>query len=404
MPPVPDEKPRIFITLRHPAIGRRGRRIYAAGHTARRAAVRCFPRFILIIFLFWPCGPAFVQSPPRFGILYEPWHCLVKGRPIHDIAEFLAGRQALGPAPEFHWWSKPAAGYYCLTENDPLLREHARQLADAGIDFVAVDFSNHDSLSYQYVDLEYLEPLQHLLRVWSTIPDAPKVVPFVQVTRQGDLYREIIRRLRQYPNLMFEFRGKPLLLIVANAAVAVDAAKRAALEEGFTTRTMWDDGSNAEWYFISRCQRAFLASKATIACNQPVGRKAGRVEEVPVAAAFQHDYMSDPATAVPRFGGATFLKQMARVDDFKDAPIVFILGWNQWIVQRLCAKSDLSPDPTCTQGGSPLINGNPVFTDEFSEEYSNDMEPGGAEGDKYYRLLLCEITRRKNAPSAASCP
>jgi hypothetical protein len=49
--------------------------------------------------------------------------------------------------------------------NDELLRLHAIQLARAGIDFVAVDFSNHDSLSYEYVNIEYLEPLRHLLTV-----------------------------------------------------------------------------------------------------------------------------------------------------------------------------------------------------------------------------------------------
>ena len=355
----------------------------------------------LIIFEF--CSPgvsAFTSSyaGTKFGILYEPWHCLVKDRPIHDISSYLAGREPLGPVPEFHWWSKPAAGYYCLTDNDELLRKHAAQLSAAGIDFIVIDFSNHDSRSYQYVDVEYLDPLRHLLDVWSKIPDAPKVVPFLQVTPAGDLYEEIVRRLERYQNLLFHFHDKPLLLIVTNSAVPVDAAKRAALDERFTTRTMWDDGTAAEWLFISRCQRGFLENKATIPCNQAVGKSGGRVEEIPVAAAFQHDYMSNPATAVPRFGGRTFLRQMARLDDFEDAPIVLVLGWNQWMSQRLCVKTDLSPDPICSQGGSAQIHGNPVFTDEYSQEYSNDMEPGGDMGDTYYRLMACEVMRRKRWP------
>src|SRR5262249_49448192 len=154
-----------------------------------------------------------------------------------------------------------------------LLRRHARQLTDAGIDFVAVDFTNHDSLSYEHVDVEYLNPLRHLLDVWSSVPQSPKVVPFMQVTPTGDLYVEIIRRLERYPDLAFRFQGKPLLLIVSNAAVAVDVAKRAVLDISFTTRTMWDDNSNAEWYFISRCQPGFLESKAGIPCHQAVGKE-----------------------------------------------------------------------------------------------------------------------------------
>jgi hypothetical protein len=359
----------------------------------------------LILTAWLLCLPSAASSATaQFGILYQPWHCLVKGRPIYDISEFLASRQALGPVPEFHWWGKPSAGYYCLSENEDLLRKHAEQLANAGIDFVVVDFSNHDTLSYTYANLEYLDPLQHLLNVWSKVPHAPKIVPFVQLTPSSDLYDEILKRLRQYSDMSFRFHGKPLLLIVGNPLIPIDAKKRAALDETFTTRTMWDDGSQSEWYFISRCQVGFLESMGAMQCNQPVGKKDGRIEEIPVAAAFQRDYMSDPATAVPRFQGLTFLKQMARVDDFKDVPIVLILGWNQWFAQRICAKTDLSPDPLCTQGGLPFIHGNPVFTDEFSQEYSNDLEPGGEMGDTYYRLLACEVNRRKSPPSNLVCP
>ena len=105
-------------------------------------------------------------SSPRLGILYEPWQCLVKGRPIYDISEYLAGRQtpvffgsALARSPSSIGGANQQLG------NDELLRLHAIQLARAGIDFVAVDFSNHDSLSYEYVNIEYLEPLRHLLTV-----------------------------------------------------------------------------------------------------------------------------------------------------------------------------------------------------------------------------------------------
>ncbi len=96
---------------------------------------------------------------------------------------------------------------------------------------------------------------------------------------------------------------------------------------------------------------------------------------------------------------------MARLDDFKDPPpIVFILGWNQWFAQRICAKRDLSPDPECRFGGAPTVHGNPVFTDEFSQEYSNDLERGGQMGDTYYRLLACEVNRRKLSRSDVKCP
>ena len=147
--------------------------------------------------------------------------------------------------------------------------------------------------------------------------------------------------------------------------------------------------------FISRCQPGFVESKGNIDCKQRVASNGGAVEQVSVSAAFQRDYMSDTATAAPRYHGLTFLKQMARLDDLGPVPIVTILGWNQWIAQRFCVRRDMSPDPACAPGSRAEITGNPVFTDLFDEEYSTDFEPGGSMGDAYYQLLSCEVHRRK---------
>jgi hypothetical protein len=352
--------------------------------------------WIALVIFYHEAGLAAAAEPTKYGIAYFLWHCLTKDYPVYDVSNYEAGLQALGPVPQFHWWGKPAAGYYCLSDDDALLRQHATALAQAGIDFVFVDFSNHDNLSYDRVAVEYLDPFSKMLTVWSQIPDAPKIVPFVQVTPRGDLYAEIVRRLQQYPNLAFIYMGKPLLLLVANQAVPVDTAKRAELDTRFTARLMWDDSSpQGIWMFISRCQPGFVESKGNIDCKQRVASNGGAVEQVSVSAAFQRDYMSDTATAAPRYHGLTFLKQMARLDDLGPVPIVTILGWNQWIAQRFCVRRDMSPDPACAPGSRAEITGNPVFTDLFDEEYSTDFEPGGSMGDAYYQLLSCEVHRRK---------
>jgi hypothetical protein len=232
-------------------------------------------------------------------------------------------------------------------------------------------------------------------------------VPVVQVTPRGDLYTEIVGRLERYPSLEFVYGGKPLVLIVGGNGVPVDADKRTELDKHFTTRAMWDDNSpEGIWMFISRCQPGFVESKGSIDCKQRVAYHDGKVEQVSVSAAFQRDYMSNPATAAPRYHGRTFLKQMARIDDFDFVPIVTILGWNQWIAQRLCVKADsLAPDPSCSPGSRAELNGKPIFTDEYDQEYSSDFEPGGALEDAYYRLLSCEIHRRKlqSGTSGVTC-
>ena len=261
-------------------------------------------------------------------------------------------------------------------------------------------------MRYDRVALGYLDPLAHLLSVWSTVPDAPKVVPFIPVTRSGDLYLEIAHRLLAYPNLLFYFKGRPLFLIVDNSIFAVDPRKRAELDRTFTTRLMWDDFSSPDtWKFLSRCVPGFLESKGDARCNQRVAFHDGNVEQVSVTAAFQRNFISDPRSAVPRFHGLTFLRQMARIDDFPHVPMVTILGWNQWIAQRFCVRRGIEPDSSCGLGSSDRIAGNYVFTDLFDQEYSTDFEPGGDMGDAYYRLLSCEIHRRKaNSSVACSLP
>jgi hypothetical protein len=349
-----------------------------------------------------------IGGEAKFGIAYFLWHCLAKGSPVYDISERLKGYQPLGPVPAFHWWAKPAAGYYCLSENDELLKQHAKQLAQAGLDFVFIDFTNHDKIAYDKVHLEYLDPLDRLLTVWSQTPEAPKIAPFIPVTATGDLYRDVARRIEQYPDLLFRYLGKPLFLIVSTEEFPVDAAKGAELEERFTTRLMWDDFSAPDtWMFISRCQEGFVENRGTIDCNQHVATRDGSVEQVSVSGAYQRDYMSNSKTAAPRYHGLTFLKQMAQLDSLPRVPIVTILGWNQWIAQRLCVKPDHSPDPVCASGSSQTIDGKPVFTDLYDQEYSTDFEPGGPMEDAYYKLLSCEVKRRKSisgAPSTCALP
>ena len=80
----------------------------------------------------------------KIGMFYHTWHCPAsKNNPVLDLSEIHAGNQSYGEYQKFHYWGKPAEGYYCLSENDALLQKHAEQLRDMGIDFVFVDVTNH---------------------------------------------------------------------------------------------------------------------------------------------------------------------------------------------------------------------------------------------------------------------
>ena len=71
-----------------------------------------------------------------------------------------------------------------------------------------------------------------------------------------------------------------------------------------------------------------------------------------------------------------------------DPPFVFITGWNEWTAGFYDAWAGYKAPP-------------PIFVDEFSEEYSRDIEPmktdamGGGHGDDYYYQLVAAVRRYK---------
>jgi hypothetical protein len=336
----------------------------------------------------------------KFGIYYAVWHCPAAtgnpdGRPIYDIAKILSGQGSWGPVPDFHWWSKPAAGYYCLAKNDALLKQHAMLLRDAGIDFIYVDSTN-----WQYVDNRdnldsasaVITPFNELLKVWNGIPGAPKVVPWAPLTTFGNLLEYLLRRLESYPNLKFYYQGKPLALVVNNDSFPVNPTKFQQLSATYTVRKMWafvPPDPPGTWSYMEACVPGFKASNGTKTCKQNYAVRDGTVEEVPIIGAYQDTYISKAATATPRFHGRTFAKQFETLSNHPSAPIALIYGWNEWMAQRFCfnaAGDEASDSKQCSTDQFP--DHSKVFVDEYSEEYSKDIEPmAGPPGDYYYRLM-----------------
>lgn len=339
------------------------------------------------------CQPQHVDTRgTRIGIFYSLWHCPFaadnpEGHAVHDISEVLAGQQSWGPLLMAHWWDEPAAGYYCLSRNDALLAQHATLLRDAGVEFIFFDATNH-----AYVDWRsdrtrqmILDPLDRLLAVWSDIPGAPKVVPWVPViaadtNANANTIDAIVARLDAHPQLTFAYQGKPLILVTENESFTSNEAKLAALAERFTVRRMWahePDGSQ-RWSFLEACEADPELSDEP--CRQRIAPHDGELEQVSITMAYQLTYMSVPDYAVPKLGGLTFRRQFQTLFDNPLVPIATITGWNEWIAQRMpCGQN-----PTCPCASYP----DGCFMDQYDLEYSRDIEPGSnARGDEYYRLL-----------------
>ncbi len=344
----------------------------------------------------------------QFGVLYEPWHCITVRRELYDISEIFAGRQTWGPIPEFHWWDEPQNGYYCLSEQPDVLRDHAIKLRDAGVDFIVFDASNNSKTDANQTSSAILEPMQKLLEEWSKIDNAPKVVPWFPLTTDADTPQAMLNLLAQYPSMRFIYQGKPMAMAVRGGDGGwsyIDENRYQALSSEYTMRRMWGENLSdlSQWSFISKCQTGFKASQGTADCNQIISTNNGQLDEISISMAYQESWMSDKRTATPRFGGATFVKQFQTLFNNPSTPIALLTAWNGWMSQRICTNANYSLPLTtgCTNETYP--NGDYIIADEYDQEYSIDIEPAKNErGDFYYQLMKSCINKFRQGDSGCN--
>ncbi len=282
-----------------------------------------------------------------------------------------------------HYWGEPLYGYYRST--DPwVLRRHAQLLSDAGVDVLIFDTTNAQS---------YPEVYRVLCEVFRQIREAGGRTPqiaFMVNTLAGKTAQQIYDDLYKpglYRELWFNWLGKPLMICDPKEASP-------ELRQYFTLRA-------AHWPFTLINTRDAWHWEATY--PQPYGftGDTNQPEEVNVSVAQNlrqsdggvtdmstgeargrsfHDGKLDAAPgAVDR--GYNFQEQWKRVAEL-DPPFVMVTGWNEW---------------TAGRWGKP--DGPIVFVDQFSEEFSRDIEPmKGGHGDNYYLQLIANVRRYKGAP------
>lgn len=331
-------------------------------------------------------------SVTQIGIFYFLWHCSAVAEGPYDLSEIQAGRQPWGPYGQFHFWDEPQAGYYCLSQNDGLLRQHAEQLRDAGIDFVFLDVTNHAYVGggSDRAQEMILRPFERLLAVWSEVPGAPQIVPWVPVPGDHEdpnqfMVDALLSQFAARPGMQLEFDGKPLLLVTVNTVHVPNRQRLEQLSARYTIREMWvfrEDGPS--WSFMQGCQED---PRRPEPCAQRVARRAGRVEQISIAVAYQETFMS-VESATPKHGGLTFRRQFERLFDHPETPIATITGWNEWVAQRQRCGHEACPCDRYPDG---------CFIDTWDGERNRDIEPAqDGRGDFYYRLMrsCIEIFRR----------
>lgn len=345
---------------------------------------------------------------PKVGIAYMVWHCLANNPARNKVISEAKVNGQWGVIPEFHWREVPAATnsiqtYSAADKN--LVRKHFAMLEKAHIDFVVVDFTNQSNTpggADEVAPQCMLDGFKNIIDVSVERGGKIKVIPWVSF--KGNLHTYLLDMMgvmplktsNPYEKAIFYFQGKPLIIAswdVARRQNEVGAAIGAVERAGVVVKKMWalhsgalrDSSGTPVWSFMEQCRSGFLESQGNTECshyNHP--------EMASVSVAYQETFITDFRTAVPKFNGRTFLKQL-KTAQRSGAPMLVINTWNEWMAQRFCLKDNLPTHLCYANDGSPInehfpFSGRPVFVDVYDREYSRDIEPDTT-GSEYYELM-----------------
>lgn len=343
------------------------------------------------------------------GLFYWTWHTH-QGRDHEpfNVTEILTRHpQAIDDFGDPAWpvsagsffWDEPLFGYYLDTDSW-VLRKHAEMLADAGVDVLIFDCTNgHYTWESSYMAL--CRVFEQARRDGVNVPQIAFFLAFGPTDGSREAIEEIYQKLYApglYSDLWFRWKGKPLILAYPEMLGDVPGDSMATrlhheIRNFFTFRPgqpFYDKGParHDQWGWLQIFPQHGFGIQPD-----------GRVEEVPVGVA-QNWSAARGLTAMNAPGvfgrsythaqghrqvlgavnhGYNFQEQWDRAIAL-DPEFIFITGWNEWIAGRYKLWQQ-QPN---------------AFPDEFSQEYSRDIEPmKGGHADNYYYQMVSNIRRFK---------
>ncbi len=338
-----------------------------------------------------PIAPRAPRGDRFVGIFYFVWHGLHGTPGPYDLSTILGGKPpAFGPVGAFHWWGEPEIGYF--RSDDPWVqRRNLEMLGEAGVDALFVDATN----AFTYPD-EVRTLFQTAAQMRAQGDPAPQVA-FVlnanEVPTLRKLWSEWYKPAR-YPDLWFRWLGKPLILANPNPPGKPIPDE---IKSFFTWRHSWFETDPKGWFGDGRDKWPWRDRTPQ---NYGWHDDPKVPEEVAVGVA------SHPTNGIGRSyrdgkeptnpddrQGIQFQEQWDRALAV-DPKLVFVTGWNEWVAQRFI----VAPGQAIDLAGRRLNVGETFFVDQYSPEYSRDIDPmKGGYGDDYYLQLVANVRRYKGA-------
>ncbi|MBR5059458.1 MAG: hypothetical protein IKX06_01655 [Clostridia bacterium] len=361
------------------------------------------------------------RNEKQVGIFYWTWHeefggdSWVKPTNLNELIKEYPeaandfNHPAWGPDVRTNFWNEPLWGYY-IESDDYVLRKQAELLADAGIDFVMFDCTNG---SFTWTSA-YL----NLLKVWSEARadgvNTPKVAFMLQFGYSGntrtslwDIYTTIYRD-GKYQDLWYYLDGKPLVM-AWNTGLDLNNADEIDLLNFFTYRypcaSYWEeDKSDEYWGWLSTYPQTLYYNEdgtvemTTVGVAQNANYVTQTLSAMNAEYTMGRDYAGKRGYSYSYYYRWRKIRVGSRIKDSKlygrnfqeqwdyaiskDPDIVFVTGWNEWLVTKMKDWWGLAV----------------AFPDEFTDNYSRDIEPTkGDLKDHYYYQLVANVRRFKGA-------
>ena len=334
--------------------------------------------------------------PNRFaGIFYFLWegqHDATDKQPfvVTDILRQFPdalknpGSPPWGPEGSPHYWGEPLFGFYLVS--DPwVLRRHAHLLADAGVDTLIFDATNANS--YHEVYLRLCEVFHQVRAEGARTPQIAFMVNTDAAERAQEIYEDLYKP-GLYRELWFRWKGKPLLIC--------DPAKATPELRSFFTlrRAHWpftQVNTPYAWHWEAAYPQPYgftddekVPEQVNVSVAQNLRQSDGKVTNMSNGDARGRSFHNGSEDTSPDAidHGYNFQEQWGRAFQL-DPPFVMVTGWNEWIAGRFARPGH-----------------DVVFVDQFSEEFSRDIEMmRGGHGDDYYYQLAANVRRFKGMPA-----
>ena len=307
------------------------------------------------------------------------------------------------PVGGAHFWGEPIWGYY--RSSDPwVIRRQLEMLTLAGLDFICFDVTN--AVTYDTTVTEILNAaLEYQQQGW----DVPKFMFYCNngtYQKNNIVYKNTARGViehlydtfytqSKYASLWFAPEGKPLITKQYGDTWDTSVSKEKTLANYFQFKTsQWPTESKKSnaipwvdfkypqevhdgWMNVSPAQHSKTVAMSDVGSNPGRGYDFSRW-----TGGYWGGYWTNANDSNYVAQGRNYDQQWDTVyNNDSSLNYVFITQWNEWIAGKQATTAD-----------SSIGRGNYLMCDNYSEEYSRDLEPSKTDiGDNFYMQTIQNI-------------